>query len=405
MYINEKLYYEITELIESQREDDWWDFKREHHHDKADLVHDIICMANNRANRDSYIICGIEDKTFNVVGVENNSHRRNQQNIINILRSVHFAGSVRPRVEVRTIQVSGHDIDIIIIKNSFDVPYYLEKQYQDSNIKSPEGKKIGRIVQPYHIYTRVVDNNTEIDKNADINDIEYLWKKRLGLTDTPLQLISKLLQNPDDWEYEDDIYYHKLYPQYTIKNEFDYENEDYNELRKEEIPAMYHYMQCDTSTHYGRISVFHYTTKLYSCQSTSLDGARALIPCPEWEFLHFDGHHNTDATFRYYTENSIDWKLLCFFCKKKDETTGLEASMAIREHMKVVLLFDDKKQHDLFVQYIIHHKEQYTSKKAAITQKNIVSNHLHPVTMDKMIDAFTFFELLDEWKIANYKPY
>ena len=51
-------------------------------------------MANNRANRDSFIICGIEDKTFNVVGVENDSHRRNQQNIVDILRSVNFAGSV-----------------------------------------------------------------------------------------------------------------------------------------------------------------------------------------------------------------------------------------------------------------------------------------------------------------------
>ena len=33
----------------------------------------------------------------------------------------------------------------------------------------------------YHIYTRVVDNNTPIDKQADINDIEFLWRKRLGI--------------------------------------------------------------------------------------------------------------------------------------------------------------------------------------------------------------------------------
>ena len=58
------LYDEITQLIATHREDDWWDFKREHHHDKAELVHDILCMANNRPRRDSYIIFGVEDNTF-----------------------------------------------------------------------------------------------------------------------------------------------------------------------------------------------------------------------------------------------------------------------------------------------------------------------------------------------------
>lgn len=67
-----KMFYdEITQLIATHREDDWWDFKREHHNDKAELVHDILCMANNRARRDSYIIFGVEDNTFSILGVEN----------------------------------------------------------------------------------------------------------------------------------------------------------------------------------------------------------------------------------------------------------------------------------------------------------------------------------------------
>ena len=28
------------------------------------------------------------------------------------------------------------------------------------------------------LYTRIGDTNTDIDKSADINHIEYLWKKR-----------------------------------------------------------------------------------------------------------------------------------------------------------------------------------------------------------------------------------
>lgn len=43
--MEEELLSKIKVLIEIQREDEWWDFKQEHHHDKADLVHDIVCMA------------------------------------------------------------------------------------------------------------------------------------------------------------------------------------------------------------------------------------------------------------------------------------------------------------------------------------------------------------------------
>ena len=52
---------EIESLIEKRQEGDYWDFKLEHHKNKADLLHDIICMANSRANRDCFIIYGVED--------------------------------------------------------------------------------------------------------------------------------------------------------------------------------------------------------------------------------------------------------------------------------------------------------------------------------------------------------
>ena len=101
----------VTELISSKREDDWWDFKEFHYEDKGSMLHDIICLANNRANRDSYLIFGVRDKTFEIVGVENDPNRKNQQNIVDFLRTPNFAGHVRPRVEVQTIVV--HLISII----------------------------------------------------------------------------------------------------------------------------------------------------------------------------------------------------------------------------------------------------------------------------------------------------
>lgn len=46
------LIVEIENMIATKREDDYWDFKQKHHASKVNLVHDIICMANNRVNRD-----------------------------------------------------------------------------------------------------------------------------------------------------------------------------------------------------------------------------------------------------------------------------------------------------------------------------------------------------------------
>ncbi|MBS4023170.1 MAG: ATP-binding protein [Dethiobacter sp.] len=79
-----ELQTEIEMLIYSRREDDYWDFKEKHHTNKADLIHDIICMANNRADRDAYIIFGVTDMTYEIVGVKEDQNRRNQQNIIDI---------------------------------------------------------------------------------------------------------------------------------------------------------------------------------------------------------------------------------------------------------------------------------------------------------------------------------
>lgn len=76
---------EILELIECHTEGEYWDFKQQWHSNNVDLIHDIICMANSLANRDCYIIIGVEDETYNVLGVSGEK-RKNQQNVINLLQ-------------------------------------------------------------------------------------------------------------------------------------------------------------------------------------------------------------------------------------------------------------------------------------------------------------------------------
>lgn len=59
--INSDLEDEISYLIELHQEGEYWDFKRQWYDSSksADLLHDIICMANNLANHDAYIIIGL----------------------------------------------------------------------------------------------------------------------------------------------------------------------------------------------------------------------------------------------------------------------------------------------------------------------------------------------------------
>ena len=47
MYNLEVLQATITQLISVQHEGDYWDFKRKWHKNLADLLHDIICLANS----------------------------------------------------------------------------------------------------------------------------------------------------------------------------------------------------------------------------------------------------------------------------------------------------------------------------------------------------------------------
>ena len=68
-------WQEISELIGRCREGEYWDFKQQWYLHNTDLLHDIICMANSPANRDCYIIIGIEDETFKVLGVDANNRK------------------------------------------------------------------------------------------------------------------------------------------------------------------------------------------------------------------------------------------------------------------------------------------------------------------------------------------
>lgn len=341
--LEENLLFLIESLIESKREDEWWDFKREHHKDKADLVHDITCMANSRANRDSYIIFGVEDKTFNIVGVEEDDKRRTQQNIVDLLKSVHYAGSVRPRIELRTIRVEDHEVDVLIIKNSNEVPYYLEKKYFDGNVKNNQGKPSGKIVLPYHIYTRVVDNNTAVNENADLNDIEYLWRKRFGIDRAPKERLMILLDEIDKWFFDwgNKTYaYHNDYPEFNI--------ELGGRFRQGREPSALFYTH--TTFYYASLNLKFHDTILYETELWCFDEYRKFLPKADTTRVVNRG----EFWYSYYVLDSIEGKLLRLFTRGTLDLSSREP------YCNQLLVFKNEVEKESFDCFLEKHFDDYS---------------------------------------------
>mgnify|MGYP000938999475 CR=1 FL=1 len=332
------LISEILNLIESKREDDWWDFKREHHHDKAELVHDILCMANNRPRKDSYIIFGVDNETFSVVGVESDTYRRNQQGITDILRNITFAGSVRPRIEIQTITLGNHEIDVLIIKDSLDVPYYLEKEYQDKNVKNAADKKYRKIVKPYHIYTRVVDNNTAIDKQADMNDVEFLWRKRFGIELPIMERLHILLSETDKWIFDwgnKKYCYHIEYPEFQMIQVDDVEQYWHPSAAFYTHPVM----------HFARLNITYHSTVIYETELWVFDQFRKYLPKAEIYSIE----QQANFCYTYYMLDSIEGKLLQIF-------THRNCDISSREHnYHQLLIFENDEEKQEFDAYLSNH--------------------------------------------------
>lgn len=292
---------EISKLIELHTEGEYWDFKQQWHSNNADLLHDIICMANSLANRDCFIIIGVEDRTYNVLGV-NNEKRKNQQNVIDLLhQKPSWAGGYIPEVYVKTIFIADKEIDVIIIKQSSNTPFYLLNDYTNE----------GQPVFKGAIYTRKGDTNTPKTETADLHDTELLWKRRFGLLYNPSQRAKFYLKDLDNWELvesediksdeEHTLFYYKLDPDYTIY--LVYENRsDADDLIKNSndsnennmgIECFYIYAFCNISYHTyysdnNKIVLYYKNIPLFSSNVECIDeGRTVMVPPIFWNDAYY----------------------------------------------------------------------------------------------------------------------
>lgn len=336
---------EIISLIELKQEGPYWDFKRQWYDDKhdGDKLHDIICMANNLVDRDAYIIIGVdEENDYKLSDVSEDPNRRNTQQIINFIREKKFAGEYRPVVTVQTLSIENNIIDVIIIHNSNNTPFFLKKRYKN--------------VAPSNIYIRYQDGNTPIDNSADLHNIEYLWKKRFGILLTPIQKFLIYLKHPEDWERtlnHDNVWYYKFAPEYTISLTWD----DNSPPTRCEY---YFFDYPDQDSHWGSIKLAYHQTLIKELTAIGLDGFRFYTTTPISGILIDNYNPQELVSYRYMIKGELNYLIHKFFVSQNDTDTE-----DCNIYESNILIFETIQEHDNF---IIYAKNKWPQKGAYTNQ-------------------------------------
>ena len=360
----------VQRLINLKTEGPYWDFKKMWYSNDISLLHDIICMANNQVSRDAYIIIGVSDRKSSggckVIGV-NKEKRKDQNELINFLRDKKFAGGIRPSVYLKTVMIPDDEgvykeIDVIIIKNSTQTPFFLLENFKD-------GKKG---IRAGYIYTRNGDTNTPIDKIADLDKVEYLWRKRFGIDLPVVERLLRLLDCPDDWDGDlnnGDYKYHKFFPEFQIHIK---DIEDQSAFSKNCIMKNIARHHINKSFLVNDIVITYHSTVLYREHGLYLDGARILIPLPDTSTVSMD-KYDIDAQsliYNYFTSDSISGKLFnCFACTKNNWYFAKWNNNRTKHRVDSFLVFPDKEDKKQFDEFVKEHLQEIEEEYAEALRK------------------------------------
>ena len=133
-----------------------------------------------------------------------------------------------------------------------------------------------------------------------MQQIELLWKKRLGLLSPPLEQIVSRMRNKSEWQEIGDTYYNVFNPDFKIKEEWD--QEEYRDYKRE----YYSYNQYNESTNYINLYVLCRETVLKEFQVVLLDSGRYKTPAPTWGFIHDPTRYSESLyVYKYILKDSI----------------------------------------------------------------------------------------------------
>lgn len=320
----------ISFFLSQGKEGEYWDFKQEWHKNIEDLIKDIICFANTVHDENCYLIFGVADD-LSLTGMS--GMRRKQADVLDAISNCVFAGDNLPSISVETVDYQGVELDVLIIYDTTKTPIFLKKSY-------------GKMKQGC-IYARLGDRNTPDNGNAEIGVIENLWRKRLGLTKTPLEYIFDALDNKLEWAESEYGYYNIYKPEYTIERA---KKDDYEIVQGAD--EFYSYAQTNESTSYYMMDIKAKGTTLESYQIVNLDSGRLSIPVPEWGYIHLDKYHNDVIGYKYYIRGSRREQLMWFMY----EPQSGDQRWAFRDLERITLFFDSEAEKNRFEKYVDYNK-------------------------------------------------
>lgn len=373
-----ELTEKIAELISLHQEGEYWDFKREWYKNKTDMLHDIICMANNLTTNDGYIIIGVDEECdFSIHDIGEDSNRRNTENLVSFLREKKFAGGIRPTIMVKSIILDARAIDIIIVRNDRNTPYYLTEAYKG--------------VYANNIYTRIMDTNTPKNLSADINMIEKLWKKRFGIDASAIERVKLFLKKPKEWIESEERTFYKYAPEFTIERISAEEDRDAYEF--------YLFAQNDSNPHWYDINIFYHQTLLDSIDGTYLDGGRCFTSSPSTAGVNLsDDVSGWDVSYKYFIKDSIEYIVHNFYIT---DDTGEELT-ARNKFMACILVFDSEMEKNMFNQYI---RKEYLNHDIHVFDDNLpyfpkLEGYNMEVFKKRYLNALLLKQLLNNFRIT-----
>lgn len=345
----------VKAFVYQGHEGAFWDFKREWPN-KINVMHDIICMANNLEKNTSYIICGLDEENgYKAVDVTNNANRKNTQQLNDLLQSKSWAFA-SPIVEVIEINIDDCVVDVIVIQAEHDMqPYYLTERCEY------QGKKL----QAGAIYTRIKDSNTAVDKTASAQDTQMLWRRHFGIDLKPLDRLPQLLKEKEMWaetqphpsfevEVFTEAFYHTLFPGFTFMKIPEPKRDGWE----------YYMLVCpyNRTPDWYRTCFYYNNTLLVESFGVYID--HHFFPVPEpGAFPNRDEAFGLNKSYYYYyLEGSLNDRLeqLCLSIETKDEVFNHNLIMNVIPRYKSVA---EKTE---FEEYLEDNLEKFIETKAAV---------------------------------------
>ena len=364
MLTNDQLDEIIMELLHLGVEGEYWDFKekpyffegqsdKDKNKKKGDLLHDIICMANNLSNRDAFIIMGIQDKPVKITGAKQFSNKWTQESYQDFLQNLTWAGDMIPIVEFRTIH--NGELDVLIIKKSNRVPFYITKKCNK--------------VRENQIYVRKGSKNTAIDSQAEIGDIEKLFEFRFGLTPYPKERVINDISDHGHWiemkeDYETRSWYYEKFPEYTIELSRDPDNETL-------ASPDYAYVQMNCKSSWQILRVKYHQTTLMEYTAHYVDETRGVVVAPRFSSIKIREDETLLSTkqYCYYFQECTEIKLMFLL-----QDLLRQGTLVLENHLALIPIYKNDEEKSKVENIINKNKEDFNFKMEHEILKSIISH-------------------------------